>query len=130
MMMIEVSLPPECWSTFTKKVENSGTKIMKIIAIKAKPTKCYLPNSKVWEIKCFCFCIGHIWSVTKCYFPLTSALNQKQFKHWIILLKNLWFVLSWLLFSFWFLKKAAEWKNDTVCPPAFAISLCNWFLHY
>ena len=45
--MLGASLPPECWSTFTKKkIDNSGTKLMKITAIKTQPTK---------KIKCFLF---------------------------------------------------------------------------
>ena len=76
----------------------------------------------------------HLIGQTKRYFPLISELNQKQFKQWIILQNNLRFVLSWFISrlscyfkNFGFLRKAAEWKNDSVCPEFFATFLCIWF---
>ena len=39
--MLEASLAPECWSNFTKKIGNSGTKIIKKTITKASPTKFY-----------------------------------------------------------------------------------------
>ena len=88
--------------TLGKKAKQQGRWKIKIVKrgkrsdIKAVNNK-RPRNVRVWCVGRSIQRIGHIWSVTKRHFTLISELNQKQFKHWIISLNNLRFVLSWYI---------------------------------
>ena len=97
---------------------------------KSKTNKVLSPLvAKFDKSSVFCFCVDRIWSATKRYYPLIFELNQKQFKHWIISLKNLWFVLSWFIsmlhcyfHNFDFLRKLQNVRMMPFAPQFFLLS--------